>query len=336
MSKLLCGLLMAAAALAQVLINGAGATFPYPIYARWFDEFHRRSPSAQLNYQSIGSGGGMRQLINGTIDFGASDCPLTDEQLRASPVPILHFPTVLGAVAPIYNVPGVEAELRFTPEALAGIYLGAITKWNDPELARANPGVALPAAEIVAVHRSEGSGTTFVFTDFLSKTSAAWKSRVGAGMSIRWPAGLGAKGNEGVAGIVKQTPNSIGYVELVYGLNARLRLGRVRNQAGEFVRASAESILRAAWGAPVPADFRVSITNAPGRGAYPIASYTWLLVPARIEDREKRQPIMAFLAWMYQVGQPLAEPLGYAPLPPTVAAKALNAVSRLRRAQATR
>jgi phosphate transport system substrate-binding protein len=321
--------------LAQVLINGAGATFPYPIYARWFDEFHRRVPAAQLNYQSIGSGGGVRQLVNGIIDFGASDCPLTDEQLRASPVPILHFPTVLGAVAPIYNIPGVAAELRFTPEALAGIYLGTIGKWNDPELKRSNPGAALPAADIVPVHRSDGSGTTYVLTDFLSKTSSAWKSRIGAGMAIRWPAGLGAKGNEGVAGIVKQTPNSIGYVELAYALHTRLRLGRVRNAAGEFARAGAGSITTAAWDTPVPDDFRVSITNAPGRGAYPLVSYTWLLVPARIDDPAKRELIVAFLEWMYRNGQPMAEPLGYAPLPPSVAAKALKAVSRLRHRQVT-
>ena len=314
---------------AQVLVNGAGATFPYPIYSKWFDEFHRLNPGAHLNYQSIGSGGGIRQLLNGTVDFGASDSPLTDQQLSQSSIAILHFPTVIGAVVPLYNIPRLSQELRFTPVALAGIFLGTITRWNDPELARANPGVPLPDSEITPVHRSDASGTTFILTDFLSKTSPAWKAAAGAGTSVKWPAGIGAKGNEGVAGIVKQTPGSIGYVELVYALQNRIACGRVRNAAGNFVRAEARTITAAAWGLPVPDDFRVSITNAAGRNAYPVASYTWLLTPARMENPGKRKIIKDFLRWMYQNGQPLAEPLGYAPLPPSLIAKALKAIARI-------
>jgi phosphate transport system substrate-binding protein len=321
-------LLIALAAIvpAQTLINGAGATFPYPIYAKWFDEFHKLNPQAQINYQSIGSGGGIRQLQAGTVDFGASDSPMNDEQLSKANGKVIHFPTVLGAVVPTYNVPGVQKELRFTPEALAGIFLGSITHWNDREIAQANPGVTLPATSIVVIHRSEGSGTTFVWTDYLSKASAAWKSKVGAGAAVEWPAGLGAKGNEGVSGLVKQTPNAIGYVELVYALQNKMPYGAVRNSSGAFVRADLNSVTAAASTATIPDDFRVSITNPPGKDAYPISSFTWLLVPARIQDAQKRKAITEFLRWMLGDGQKLAEPLGYAPLPKSLAARELKLI----------
>ncbi|MBI1895941.1 MAG: phosphate ABC transporter substrate-binding protein PstS [Acidobacteria bacterium] len=317
---------------ADILVNAAGATFPYPIYARWFDQFHRLRPGDNINYQSVGSGAGIRQLLNGVVDFGASDRPMTDEQLLRSSVKILHFPSVLGAVVPVYNIPKVDAELNFTPAALAGIFLGAIRRWNDPEIASANPGVALPDADILPVHRSDGSGTTYIWTEFLLKTNAVWKSRVGAGASVSWPAGLGAKGNEGVAGIVKQTPWSCGYVELVYASHNRIRYGRVRNASGRFARADVRTIKAAAASVAnqMPDDFRVSITNAPGRDAYPIASFTWLLTPAKVEDARKREAIRAFLRWMLQSGQRVAEPLGYAPLPAPVAAKALQAIEQIR------
>jgi phosphate transport system substrate-binding protein len=313
---------------AQLLINGAGATFPYPIYAKWFDEYHKVNPKAQINYQSIGSGGGIRQLQAGTVDFGASDSPMTDEQLAAGGK-VLHFPTVLGAVVPAYNVTGASRELNFTSEALAGIFLGTITRWNDPELARANPGVPLPAAAVVVIHRSDGSGTTFVWTDYLAKASAAWKSKVGTGTAVRWPAGLGAKGNEGVAGLVRQTPNSIGYVELVYALQNKMAYGKVRNAAGVFVKADLKSVTAAAASAEMPDDFRVSVTNPPGKDAYPIASFTWLLVPSKFQNAQKRAAITAFLRWMLTDGQKLAEPLGYAPLPAAVVNKELKAISSI-------
>jgi phosphate transport system substrate-binding protein len=310
-------------------VNGAGATFPYPIYAKWFDEYHKLNPKAQINYQSIGSGGGIRQLQAGTVDFGASDSPMTDEQIGAAGRKVLHFPTVLGAVVATYNVAGVNRELNFTPEALAGIFLGTITRWNDPELARANPGVRFPSAGIVVVHRSDGSGTTFVWTDYLSKASAAWKQKVGAGNAVSWPAGLGAKGNEGVSGLVRQTPNSIGYVELVYALQNKMAYGKVRNAAGAFVKAELKSVTAAPASAQMPDDFRVSITNAPGKEAYPISSFTWLLVPSRIEDGQKRGIITGFLKWMLADGQKMAEPLGYAPLPKAVIEREMKAIGQI-------
>ncbi len=311
----------------QVLINGAGATFPYPIYAKWFDEYHKINPKAQINYQSIGSGGGIRQLQAGTVDFGASDSPMTNEQLAATPFKVLHFPTVIGAVVPAYNVAGVKGELNFTPEALAGIFLGTITRWNDPEIARANPGAGLPSAGIVVIHRSDGSGTTFVWTDYLSKVSAAWRQKVGAGTAVRWPAGLGAKGNEGVAGLVRQTPNSIGYIELVYALQNKIPYGRVRNSSGVFVKADLASVTAAAAEAVIPDDFRVSITNPPGKSAYPVASFTWLLIPARIENQQKRAILTAFLRWMLTDGQKFAASLGYSPLPKTLVERELKAIN---------
>ncbi len=314
---------------AQLLVNGAGATFPYPIYAKWFDEYHKVNPMAQINYQSIGSGGGIRQLQAGTVDFGASDSPMTDEQLAAAPSKVLHFPTVLGAVVPTYNVPGAARDLNFTPEALGGIFLGTINRWNDPELVRANPGVTLPAASIVVVHRSDGSGTTFVWTDYLSKANPAWRSKVGAGTAVKWPVGLGAKGNEGVAGLVNQTPHSNGYVELVYALQNKMAVGKVRNASGVFVKADSKSVTAAAAAANIPADFRVSIVNPPGKDAYPIASFTWLLVPAKIADARKREVITGFLKWMLGPGQAMAEPLGYASLPKTVRDSEFKAISQI-------
>jgi phosphate transport system substrate-binding protein len=306
---------------AAVLINGAGATFPYPIYSKWFDEFHKRNPDLQFNYQSIGSGGGIRQVTDGTVDFGATDGPMTDEQLAAVKGPILHLPTVLGAVVPTFNLGSID-QLRFGPEVLAGIFLGKITMWNDAAIAQENPGVKLPAEAIVPIHRSDGSGTTYVFTDYLSKVSPGWVTAAGKGTSVNWPVGLGGKGNEGVAGLVKQTPNSIGYVELIYALQNKLPYGDMRNRAGVFVRASLESVTAAAAAASknMPADFRVSITDAAAKEAYPIASFTWLLVPARITDATKGEAIKKFLSWMLADGQGFAAPLGYAPLPAEVVA----------------
>jgi len=313
----------------KVLLTAAGATFPYPIYSKWFDVYHTQNPGIEINYQSIGSGGGIRQLQAGTVDFGASDVPMTDEQLAQSKVKILHFPTVLGADVPSYNVAGVTGDLNFTQKALAGIFLGAITKWNDPEIAKANPGVNLPDADIVVVHRSEGSGTTFIWTDFLSKVSDEWKNKVGRGASVNWPVGLGNKGNEGVTGLVKQTPNAIGYIELVYAVQNNISYGKVQNAAGKFVKADLAGVTAAAAGAAkdMPEDFRVSITNAPGATAYPISSFTWLLIPAQIQDTAKRDAIKGVLKWMLTEGQKYNEGLSYAQLPKEVIAKETKAIS---------
>jgi phosphate transport system substrate-binding protein len=313
----------------RILINGAGATFPYPIYSKWFDEFHRLNPDLQFNYQSIGSGGGIRQLLAGTVDFGASDSPMTDEQLAQAPAKVLHFPTVLGAVVPTYNLAGVTGEITFTPEALAGIFQGKIKRWNAPALTQPNPKLKLPAADIVVVHRSDGSGTTFVWTDYLSKVSADWKKSVGAGNSVNWPVGLGAKGNEGIAGLVKQTPDAIGYVELVYAIQNHMSYGPVRNHAGVAVKADLASVTAAAASATMPDDFRVSITDAPGKEAYPIASFTWLLVPSKIADAQKRAAITDFLKWMLADGQKFTAPLSYAPVPPEVVSKESAAISQI-------
>jgi phosphate transport system substrate-binding protein len=316
---------------AQTLVNGAGATFPNPIYSKWFDEYHKLHPDAQINYQSIGSGGGIRQLQAGTVDFGATDQPMNEEQLAKSSIKPLHFPTVLGAVVATYNLPGVESELSFTPEALAGIFLGKIKRWNDPLLAKANPGVPLPANEILVVHRSDGSGTTFIWTDYLSKTSPEWKTQVGSGTSVNWPVGLGAKGNEGVAGMVKQSQYSLGYVELIYAIQNKMAYGRVRNASGQFVQPDLASVTAAAAGAAanMPDDFRVSITNAPGKGAYPISSFTWLLIPSRIQDATKKLILTDFLRWMLGPGQKMAEPLSYAPLPKRVVEAEIKAISAI-------
>jgi phosphate transport system substrate-binding protein len=319
----------------QVLINAAGATFPYPMYSKWFDEYHKKFPNLQFNYQSIGSGGGIQQVTAGTVDFGATDGPMNDVQLKQfrdkRGCEILHFPTVMGADVPVYNLPGVSQQLNFTPEALAGIFLGTIKKWNDPELAKANPGVKLPGADIVVVHRSDGSGTTYVWVDYLSKISKEWETKVGRGTSVNWPAGLGGKGNEGVSGQVKQTPNSVGYVELIYAVQNKMAYGKVKNAAGAFVQADLASVTAAAAGAmkEMPDDFRVSITNAPGNGSYPISSFTWLLIPAKIQDATKRKALIDFLQWMLKDGQNMTEPLAYARLPQPVIAKETKAISKI-------
>jgi phosphate transport system substrate-binding protein len=312
-----------------VQLNAAGATFPNPIYSKWFDEYHKLTGNVEINYQSIGSGGGIRQLTAHTVDFGASDMPMTDAALQQAGFKILHFPTVLGAAVPSYNVPGVTTDLKFTQKALAGIYMGTITKWNDPEIANANKGVSLPNADIVVVHRSDGSGTTFIWTDFLSKASDDWKSKVGSNTSVNWPVGLGGKGNDGVAGLLKQTPDSIGYVELIYAVQNNIAYGEVQNASGAFIKASFDSVSAAAAGAAktMPDDFRVSITNAPGKTAYPISSFTWLLIPQQIQDSTKRDIIKGFLKWMLTDGQKDCAGLSYAPLPPSVVTKEVKAIA---------
>jgi len=318
-----------------LLINGAGATFPTPIYSKWFDTYHKANANIQINYQSVGSGAGIKQATDGTVDFGASDGPMNDEQLKAyndkHGFALLHFPTVLGAVVPTYNIAGVSASLNFTPEVLAGIFLGRITKWNDPAIAGANKGVNLPAEDIVVVHRSDGSGTTYVFTDYLAKVSADWKDKVGKGTSVNWPVGLGGKGNEGVTGLVKQTPNSLGYVELIYAVKNNVSYGAVKNASGTFLKADLAGVSEAAAGAAreMPDDFRVSITNAPGKKAYPISSFTWLLIPAKFSDTAKRDALKSFLKWALTDGQKDAEELSYAKLPKEVVAKELKAINSI-------
>ncbi len=320
---------------AALSINGAGASFPYPMYSKWFDEYRKNNPSVEINYQSIGSGGGIKQVTEGTVDFGASDGPMNDEQLKAFQEKhgfgILHFPTVLGAVVPTYNIPGVTGALNFTPDALAGIFLGKITKWNDPAIAGANKGVNLPAAEIVVVRRSEGSGTTYIWTDYLSKVSEEWKTKVGKGASVNWPVGLGGKGSEGVTGQIKNTPNSIGYVELIYALSNNIPYGSVKNSSGNFVKADLTSVSAAAAGAAktMPDDFRVSITDAPGKNAYPISSFTWLLIPEKFSDAAKRDAIKGFVKWMLKDGQNYTEQLSYAKLPKEVVAKEEKALAKV-------
>jgi phosphate transport system substrate-binding protein len=306
-----------------VLINATGATFPAPIYQKWFEAYHTAHADLQVNYQPLGSGAGIAQLTAGTVDFGASDMPMTDDMIGKLKVKPLHFPTVIGAVVPTYNIPGVSGELKFTQKALVGIYMGTITKWNDPEIANANAGVKLPGDDIIVVHRSEGSGTSFIFTDFLSKVSPEWKSKVGAAASPNWPAGLGGKGNDGVMGLVKQTPDSIGYVELIYALSQKIPYGSVQNAAGKFLKADLAGVTAAAAGAAktMPDDFRVSITNAPGAGSYPISSFTWLLIPSQFQDAAKREAIKGFLNWMLADGQNYNEGLSYAKLPAAVIAK---------------
>ncbi len=327
---LVCALL-AVPAIAQTTLNGAGATFPYPMYSKWFSEYHKLHPDIQINYQSIGSGGGIRQVINGTVDFGASDGPMTDEMLKEAKTKILHLPTVLGADVPAYNIPGVNVELKFTPEALAGIFLGKITKWNDKELTSVNPGVNLPDKDIIVVHRSDGSGTTYIWTDYLSKISPEWQSQVGKGTSVKWPIGLGGKGNEGVAGSIRQLQGSIGYVELIYAVQNNIPYGSVKNAAGNFVKASLESVTAAAASSPkMPADFRVSITNAPGKEAYPISSFTWLLIPAQSKDAAKGKILADFLNWMVTDGQKMTAALSYAPLPESVVAKEKEAIKQVK------
>jgi phosphate transport system substrate-binding protein len=340
--KRLTGLLLVVLAVAGVLwadsalsINGAGATFPYPMYSKWFDEYHKKYANLQINYQPIGSGGGIKQVTEGTVDFGGTDGPMNDDQLKAFQdkhgFGILHFPTVLGAAVPTYNIPGVDAALNFTPDALAGIFLGKITKWNDPAIAGVNKGVNLPANDIVVVHRADGSGTTYIWTDYLSKLSNEWKTKVGNGTSVNWPVGLGGKGNEGVTGTIKNTPNSIGYVELIYAETNKIPYGNVKNAAGVFVKASLAAVSAAAAGKAkeMPDDFRVSIVNAPGNAAYPISSFTWLLIPEKFSDAAKRDALKGFLKWALADGQNYAENLSYAKLPKEVVAKELKAINKI-------
>jgi phosphate transport system substrate-binding protein len=327
---LLCAL-VALPVVAQTKLNGAGATFPYPMYSKWFSEYHKLHPDIEVNYQSIGSGGGIRQVIAGTFDFGASDGPMTDDQLKESKNKILHFPTVLGADVPAYNIPGVTAELKFTPEALAGIFLGKISKWNDKAITSANPGVNLPDRDIVVIHRSDGSGTTYIWADYLSKISPEWQSQVGKATSVRWPVGLGGKGNEGVAGMIRQLPGSVGYVELIYAVQNNIPYGTVKNSSGNFVKASLESVTAAAASSPkMPPDFRVSITNAPGKDAYPISSFTWLLVPQQSKDAARGKILSDFLNWMVTDGQKMTAALSYAPLPVGVVEKEKEAIKMVR------
>jgi phosphate transport system substrate-binding protein len=337
MKKLLAGLVSLSvlasgplAAADALLINGAGATFPYPIYSKWFDEYHKMHPEIQFNYQSIGSGGGIRQISSKTVDFGASDGPMTDAQLDAAPGVLFHFPTVLGGVVPIYNIEGVSTQLNFTQKAIAGIFLGTITNWNDPEIAKGNPGVQLPANPIVVVHRSDGSGTSYCWTDFLSKISSDWARRVGKGTSVNWPTGLGGKGNEGVAGLVKQTPNSIGYVELIYATQNKIAYGTLQNKAGKFVECSLASVSAAASSAKMPHDFRVSITNAPGDDAYPASTFTWLLIYQNPPDKAKGKALVDFLHWMVKDGQKYTQDLGYAPLPDNVISQEEAAIGKIK------
>ena len=328
---LLALLVIALPSLAQTKLNGAGATFPYPIYSKWFDEYHKLHSDIEINYQSIGSGGGIRQVTAGTVDFGASDGPMTDQQLKEAKIKILHLPTVLGSVVPAYNIPGFKGELKFTPDVIAGIYLGKITSWNDGAIAKVNPGVSLPNQSIVVVHRSDGSGTTYIWTDYLTKVSPEWSGQVGKGTSVRWPVGLGAKGNEGVAGMVRQMEGAFGYVELIYALQNNISYGTVRNAAGEFVKASLESTTAAAASVKtMPADFRVSITNAPGKEAYPISSFTWLLIPAEWKDKNKEKIMVDFLNWMLDQGQTMTTQLNYAPLPDSVKEKEREAIKTIK------
>jgi phosphate transport system substrate-binding protein len=323
--------LLAVPVLGQTTLSGAGATFPYPMYSKWFSEYSKSHSGVEINYQSIGSGGGIRQVTAGTVDFGASDMPMTDKQLQDSKTKILNLPTVLGADVPAYNIPGVTGEVKFTPEVLAGIFLGKISKWNDKAITSVNPGVNFPDKDIIVVHRSDGSGTTFIWTDYLSKVSPEWKSQVGSDTSVKWPVGLGNKGNEGVSGLIRQMSGSIGYVELIYAVQNNIPYGSVRNSAGSFIKASLESVSAAAASAPkMPPDFRVSITNAPGKDAYPIASFTWLLIPLPSKDPAKGKILNDFLNWMVTDGQKMTGALSYAPLPDNVVAKEKEAIKQVR------
>ncbi len=321
---------MGASSLAETKINAAGATFPYPIYSKWFSEYHKQHPEIEINYQSIGSGGGIRQVTAGTVDFGASDGPMSDEQLAQGKQKIYHIPTVLGAVVPIYNVPKTSQELRFSGALLAEIFMGTVSNWNDPKIAKENRGAKLPDQEIVVVHRSDGSGTTYCFTDYLSKVSADWKSGPGKSTSVKWPKGLGAKGNEGVAGMVRQMEGTIGYVELIYAEQNKISFGAVQNASGNYVKASLAGTTAAAGGAKIPSDYRVSITNAPGKDAYPISTFTWLLIPQRNSDASKQKAIVDFLNWMLDKGEPMVSQLSYAPLPKELAARVKTTIQQLK------
>jgi phosphate transport system substrate-binding protein len=314
---------------AQMMINGAGATFPYPIYSKWFDEYAKVDPSVRFNYQSIGSGGGQKQILAQTVDFGASDGPMSDENLAKAPGKLLHIPTVAGADVVAYNLPGNPA-LKFDADTIAGIFLGRIKKWNDPKITTLNPGVTLPDQEIVVVHRSDGSGTTYIWTDYLSKISPEWKSKVGTNTSVNWPTGIGGKGNEGVAGQIKQTPGALGYVELIYAVQNKMPYAEVKNSAGNFVKPSIKSITTALATADIPDDFRFSITNAPGPDAYPIAGATWLLVYEQQKDAAKGKKLVEFLKWAAKDGEKMAKDLEYAPMPDNLQQRILKRIDEIK------
>ncbi len=324
--------MVAGAAAQKVQINGAGATFPYPIYSKWFSEYNKVHPNVEINYQSIGSGGGIRQVTNQTVFFGATDGPMTPDQMQAAPGKLLHFPMVLGAVVPVYNIPNMRADLKFTGAVLADIFLGKITKWNDPAIMKLNAGVNIPATDITVVHRSDGSGTTYIWVDYLAKISADWKTKVGVATSVNWPTGVGGKGNEGVAGLVSQTPGSLGYVELIYALQNKIGYGSVQNIDGEFVPATVQSVTAAAAAAAnqMPPDFRVSITNAPGKGVYPISSFTWLLLYENPKDKAQAKIMVDFVKWALSDGQKYCAELGYAPLPESVVKLELQALDKIK------
>jgi len=324
---LLAGIVTTASA--QMMINGAGATFPYPIYSKWFDEYAKVDPSVRFNYQSIGSGGGQKQILAQTVDFGASDGPMSDDNLAKAPGKLLHIPTVAGADVVAYNLPGNPA-LKFDADTIAGIFLGQIKKWNDPKIAALNPGVTLPDQEIVVVHRSDGSGTTYIWTDYLSKISPEWKTKVGTNTSVNWPTGIGGKGNEGVAGQVKQTPGALGYVELIYAVQNKMPYADIKNAAGEFVKPTLESVTAALATADIPDDFRFSMTNAPGKGAYPIAGATWLLVYEQQKDATKGKKLVEFLKWAAKDGEKMAKDLQYAPLPESLQQRVLKRIDEIK------
>jgi phosphate transport system substrate-binding protein len=331
-SRLFFGLGFAAFAIgaqAQMTINGAGATFPYPIYSKWFDEYAKVDPSVRFNYQSIGSGGGQKQILAQTVDFGASDAPMSDDNLAKAPGKLLHIPTVAGAVVLTYNLAANQA-LKLDGETIAGIFMGQIKKWNDPKIAALNAGVSLPDQEIVVVHRSDGSGTTYIFTDYLSKVSGDWKSKVGTNTSVNWPTGLGGKGNEGVSGQVKQTPGALGYVELIYAIQNKMPYAEAKNSAGQFVKPTLEAVTAAMATANIPNDFRFSMTDAPGKDSYPIAGATWLLVYERQKDAVKGKKLVEFLKWALTKGEDMAKELDYAPLPPQLRDRVLKRVDEIK------
>jgi len=323
--------LLIGGAAAQTTINGAGATFPNPLYSKWFSEYNKLK-QVQINYQPIGSGGGIRQLSNQTVFFGATDGPMTPEQMQQAPGKILHLPTVLGAVVPVYNLPGTQGELKFNGPVIADIFLGKITKWNDPAIAKLNAGMQLPSTDITVVHRSDGSGTSYIWVDYLAKVSPEWLKKVGVNTSVNWPNGLGGKGNEGVAGLVQQTPGSLGYVELIYALQNKIAYASVQNAEGEFVRATIQSVTAAAGAAVknMPKDFRVSITNAPGKGVYPISSFTWLLLYENPKDKGQSKAMVDFVRWALTDGQKFAPDLGYAPLPAEVVKLEMEALNTIK------
>jgi len=323
--------LLIGGAAAQTTINGAGATFPNPLYSKWFSEYNKLK-QVQINYQPIGSGGGIRQLSNQTVFFGATDGPMTPEQMQQAPGKILHLPTVLGAVVPVYNLPGTQGEIKFNGPVIADIFLGKITKWNDPAIAKLNAGMQLPSTDITVVHRSDGSGTSYIWVDYLAKVSPEWLKKVGVNTSVNWPNGLGGKGNEGVAGLVQQTPGSLGYVELIYALQNKIAYGSVQNAEGEFVRATIQSVTAAAGAAVknMPKDFRVSITNAPGKGVYPISSFTWLLLYENPKDKGQSKAMVDFVRWALTDGQKFAPDLGYAPLPAEIVKLEMEALNTIK------